>query len=588
MRRRFGEQITLRQIAAEVAQFFELLPAFDPLGNDLDVQVPRHCDDGAHDREIAHVSNEVAHETAVDLEVVDAPSLQVRQARIARSKIVDGQLHAQLTQPRHRVLVRLSGAPFTPLEHRTLGQFQLQHRGLDVVLARELLDRLRQIGALQLNRRDVDRDRHRRAPALAPANQILHDTLQDEVAYRHDETRFLGHGDKALGGHEAMCRVLPPQQRLHSEHVVGLDIDDRLIVNVELVVLHGHAQARLDRHPLLQLAVHRGVEELIVVTPAVLGLIHGRVRVPEQLAHVVAVAREHADANAHRGYQRTAVYDYGVGESFVDAAGGVEHLLRRLHVLEHDDELVTAHSHDHVFRSHGRSNSLGDRLQKLVAGLVPAGVIDVLEAIEVEKQHRQHLTRRTRLLDGTRQVGGEKQPVREPGQLIVVREVIEVLLLLQELSFHLAAQADVVDREAQHTAAPYFQGVPADLDALQGSVLASLLNPGRHARVGITQPDHQLIGRSRLITEQLRQSHEGQLGRRIFETALQRRIRRDDLQRVGVDQQHSAGRLIECRLERVVIQPTALASRGSISEHSQRACERTGQCREPNCDLVHT
>ena len=76
-RRGLGEQEPLSESAAELAQYLELLLALDAFRDHLDVQVPRDRDDGADDREIARVGDEVAHEAAVDLEVVDVPVLEV-------------------------------------------------------------------------------------------------------------------------------------------------------------------------------------------------------------------------------------------------------------------------------------------------------------------------------------------------------------------------------------------------------------------------------------------------------------------------------------------------------------------------------
>ena len=80
-------------------------------------------------------------------------------------------------------------------------------------------------------------------------------------------------------------------------------------------------------------------------------------------------------------------------------------------------------------------------LQQLVAGLVAARVVDVLETIEVEEQHREHGACAPRLLDGSRQMRREEQPVRQAGELVVMREVVEMLLLLQQLRFDLAHHA---------------------------------------------------------------------------------------------------------------------------------------------------
>src|SRR6185312_6919851 len=102
---------------------------------------PRHGDDRLDDREIAHVGHEVAHEAAVDLEVVDPPALEVGEARIPRPEIIDRDARTELTQAHDGILGRLTVAAFTPLEYRALGELELQHVGVDAMRAGQPRDR---------------------------------------------------------------------------------------------------------------------------------------------------------------------------------------------------------------------------------------------------------------------------------------------------------------------------------------------------------------------------------------------------------------------------------------------------------------
>ena len=229
-----------------------------------------------------------------------------------------------------------------------------------------------------------------RAAGLAPAHRILYRPLQHEVADRHDESGLLGDAHEALRSHVAMVRVLPAQQRLERHHALGLDVDDRLVVHVELPRGQRRAQRRLDRDALLQALVHAGAEELEVVAAAILGLVHGGVGVAQQLAHVRTIVRVERNPDAHRGHERAAVHHHRRRERVVDAAGGLAHLVGALDGLEDDDELIPAHAHHHVLGAHRGADALRHGLQELVAGLVAARVVDVLEAVEVQEQNREH------------------------------------------------------------------------------------------------------------------------------------------------------------------------------------------------------
>ena len=66
--------------------------------------------------------------------------------------------------------------------------------------------------------------------------------------------------------------------------------------------------------------------------------------------------------------------------------------LRLVGVLEQDRELVAAEAGDGVGRAHRVGQALADVAQKLIAGVVPEAVVDLLEPVEVEHQHRHGLS----------------------------------------------------------------------------------------------------------------------------------------------------------------------------------------------------
>jgi hypothetical protein len=78
----------------------------------------------------------------------------------------------------------------------------------------------------------------------------------------------------------------------------------------------------------------------------------------QQGAHVLTIARKHADADAGSGHQRLAVDFQRRAErardarcSFVDLVGGLDD-------VEHDDEFVAAHAHHDVLAAHGVLDAL--------------------------------------------------------------------------------------------------------------------------------------------------------------------------------------------------------------------------------------
>ena len=75
---------------------------------------------------------------------------------------------------------------------------------------------------------------------------------------------------------------------------------------------------------------------------------------------------------------------------------------------------------------------VGHGHQQLVAGIMAIGVVDGLEAIQVEIGHRQQLAAALRLHHGLVQAVGQQHAVGQVGQRIKVGNVFKLLLVLLE------------------------------------------------------------------------------------------------------------------------------------------------------------
>src|SRR5260221_5277151 len=90
-----AEQITLILVALQLVENLELLLLLHAFGDDADAQAAAHGDDRAHDREALRRRADVAEESAVDLERIDAEMPDVPQRREARAEVVDGHPGAE-------------------------------------------------------------------------------------------------------------------------------------------------------------------------------------------------------------------------------------------------------------------------------------------------------------------------------------------------------------------------------------------------------------------------------------------------------------------------------------------------------------
>ena len=95
---------------------------------------------------------------------------------------------------------------------------------------------------------------------------------------------------------------------------------------------------------------------------------------------------------------------------------------------------------DRIRLAHAGGQAPGDRAQHLVADGVAERVVDVLEAIAIEEQHREPAAVAARQRDRPREPIVQQQPVRQVGQRVVLGEV-------QHLQAALARHDDVAEHD---------------------------------------------------------------------------------------------------------------------------------------------
>ena len=126
------------------------------------------------------------HEAAVDLELVEREAAQIEQARIAGAEIVEREPHAERLQPQHGGFGGVDIA-----EQHAFGELELEPRRVEFGLGQDALDHVDEIGAAELQRRDVDRDGEAR-PGLA----VEAGAAQHPGAELDDQAAMLGDGDE--------------------------------------------------------------------------------------------------------------------------------------------------------------------------------------------------------------------------------------------------------------------------------------------------------------------------------------------------------------------------------------------------------
>ena len=236
--------------------------------------------------------------------------------------------------------------------------------------------------------------------------------------------------------------MAPPQQCLDVHHRASRQVDDRLVVQLELLVGERGLQLGLERRPLDRSDAHLGTEHAVAALAPSLDRIHDGVGVGDEILGLVA-----ADSDAGAHLHAEVVAEDGEGPSQVlGDPGGDPHRLRLVGLLEEHPELVATEAGDGVLGTDAQQQALGHTRQQHVTGVVTEAVVDDLEVVEVQEEHGCGCAVPPPTGQGVRHPIGEQSAVGKPGEAVVRG-------LPPELLFQRLALADVagVEHDAAHS-----------------------------------------------------------------------------------------------------------------------------------------
>lgn len=154
-------------------------------------------------------------------------------------------------------------------------------------------------------------------------------------------------------------------------------------------------------------------------------LVHRDVGVDDHLVGDSIAGPGVGDPDAGRDGQRRAGQDERGAERVLDAGSQDLDVVGVGQVLAEEDEFVAGDPGQRVAGADHRGQPLRDGDQQLVADGMPVGVVDPLETVEVDEQHRRGavgpLGPSSRMLQPLL----EQQPIRKPGHRIVQGDVPE-------------------------------------------------------------------------------------------------------------------------------------------------------------------
>ena len=231
-------------------------------------------------------------------------------------------------------------------------------------------------------------------------------------------------------GDHPVAGPVPPHEGLRPHDPTGLEIDDGLVLEDELVVVHGHPETLLDLVARGGPGPHGLVEELPGRLPLVLGAVHGQIGVAQQGVGGGGGIPRLGDDDADGGGEPVlgGPDDDGPRQLGQDDLGHPEGHVDRLDVGADDDEFVAAEAGDGVGAPAGLGQAVGQLPQGQVADVVAEEVVHGLEAVEVDEEDGQG--RVVAAADGQ----GLVDPVVEQGPVGKAGEgVVEGLVLAEPL-----------------------------------------------------------------------------------------------------------------------------------------------------------
>ena len=275
------------------------------------------------------------------------------------------------------------------VEKDTLGELEFQVQRAQAGCTQHVFDPGHDVGARHLQPGDVDRQALRCDLLQLPRAELLTGGAHHELADLRNQTAALGESDEFARRHHAAARMAPAHQCLHAVNMPAHQVHLRLVGDREFVVGQGAAQIALHVGLVSRGAVHGGVEEHVTPASSLLGAEHGRVGIAQYPVHALRVVGENADADAAANMVLVGTHRERPGQRLQQLVGDPP----RVHALgdarQHDDEFVATKPGHHILLAHTSAHAAGGLGQHQVGAVVAERGVDLLEAVQIDKQQRQ-------------------------------------------------------------------------------------------------------------------------------------------------------------------------------------------------------
>ncbi len=162
-------------------------------------------------------------------------------------------------------------------------------------------------------------------------------------------------------------------------------------MQLELVALDGASKIVLEIEVARHQVAHLGIEGQHASASRRLRLVHGDVGIAHDFAGVADLFGTHGDADASgRGDLVRTDHDL-LANAASNSLSDFECAVDAFYASHDRDELVAAEPRGQVLLTHGIGETPGDRAQQFIADVMAEGIVDGLEAVQVEKCDREQI-----------------------------------------------------------------------------------------------------------------------------------------------------------------------------------------------------
>ncbi len=414
--------------AAHRAQGDHLLRQIDPVGHRLQPEITGDPQQPTGDLVQPRGLDDALDQTAVQFQYVDGEPPERGDRRVAAPEPVEGDPDAEPPERGQTALQLVQGDP-----RIGVGQLDQQRPRRQPVPGQQRLDRPQRHRPVQQPPRTHPHGHRHREPGRGPLGGLLHGLLQHPAPQLGGLVAVLGHPQELGRREQHPLRGAPARLGGHRRDPAVHQRHHGLVQQRELAVVQCGPQPRGQLRLPYDVLLHLRCVQLDAALARPLGAVHREVRVAQQLPSAQARFGE-GDADGGRDADIVAVDEVRLGQGDSQPVGELHDVPLAGGAVpgavadDQGRELVSAEPGRGVAVPDRGLEAVGGLDEQFVTGLVADGVVDGLEAVEVDEEHGRAAVGGTAAGQGLLDALGEQRAVGQVGERVVLGVVLQLRL----------------------------------------------------------------------------------------------------------------------------------------------------------------